>query len=1133
MAQSVSVLHSEKIVSGKMFRRHSSFSLSSTSRILPSLGLLMPVVSAEKQPCSCSALRRPYQPYRLRNPSAAAIDEKTLEAPSKAAPVEPESAGPKIARFVVPEFVLTRSGVSLALVGSTSQLGAWDGDKALPMIREAGQHKWTADLALQPGWRGAVEFKLVLLDERGATFETGSNRLFLVDGTEVGEQIEIECVWGSTTSIPETLSPISPNDEEELLPEALADCHIIVPCSPGCSPLFVERVCLVGAGTQLGSWNPDQAPELTYSSSGVWTASVKLPIGKLVEAKVSFAQQPSQHDQAQPQSDMKAGGGTDASELPHCQDAAYSSGFMSHSGQSSPCTTSGTEPAASGTAKFPRLPESVVPLPPPSPDPGVTPTISNSGDFIMMLHWGRTSHSQVVHRGAMDHRYNGCVSPTAANAVVHFSVPSCPTQLVEHLVLVGSHPKLGSWDPANGLMLDWVAEDLWTASVELPVEELEFKLAMFNGSKYCWEPSSPLPEPNQTDQTEQLDTFTSEADVSKASPTPSPNRLLDISSLLKSGSPTGAGNVHVACHWGDTQLTPAVVIPQPPPTQADVTPQPPLTLDVEAVIEEREPFGESSSSTPSTPTTAILPGSDADHHMDEILINLFSFLVAESMQALDIDVFSSQVLINLFSFLVSGSMQALDVDVLINLFSFLVSGSMQALDVDTLEKVLDLEGRLSELSRQHMAELAYLGGQLEQAGQQQRATEGREQRLRKDLKEAVNDSDALKAKMANEEASKQSKLHAAVQRHHAGMVEVSSSYETRILDVQRGYEARIRQLQDHESRIVEMQQAHGAIVSDLEQQHKLESHAQAVALQEQARQHELASWVQNKAAEASAQVAVEAMSETLEGRLAAEREQEIAEGKAATAEAVARAESCVAQDATSALARTNKEHCAELQKLERRSLFLAQALAKKQLDNDELRSRLWDSGVRSLGEDGRASMPAGTDAPSTGAGGPGSSGPGGLNKERGRKLSLKLRLKGGHHAGSMTLPTFFNASRARATDAGAPGDVAHTTHAAQAHASVSRAMPSGAGSTCGLNAGDEKTPAHDDPCMIMYGNNIVTMSLEDIGVVSWAECMQEKNEFEGSLGPVSLAGGERYVSFSAFALFAWLSVLQQQIPLQQ
>jgi hypothetical protein len=61
-------------------------------------------------------------------------------------------------RFIVPEFV-TSPGQRLVVCGSSPMLGSWNTAKGAIMQWHPG-HKWIADVELEAGWHGALEFKV-------------------------------------------------------------------------------------------------------------------------------------------------------------------------------------------------------------------------------------------------------------------------------------------------------------------------------------------------------------------------------------------------------------------------------------------------------------------------------------------------------------------------------------------------------------------------------------------------------------------------------------------------------------------------------------------------------------------------------------------------------------------------------------------------------------------------------------------------------------------------------------------------------------------------------------------------------------------------------------------------------------
>ncbi|KAF5825486.1 hypothetical protein DUNSADRAFT_9449, partial [Dunaliella salina] len=68
------------------------------------------------------------------------------------------------------------------------------------------------------------------------------------------------------------------------------------------------------------------------------------------------------------------------------------------------------------------------------------------------------------------------------------TVPFFETQLGQYLVVVGSSEKLGDWVPESGLPMQWQPGHAWKAELPLTAgEDVEFKLAWFNGGAWVWE----------------------------------------------------------------------------------------------------------------------------------------------------------------------------------------------------------------------------------------------------------------------------------------------------------------------------------------------------------------------------------------------------------------------------------------------------------------------------------------------------------------------------------------------------------------------------------------------------------------------------------------------------------------------
>ena len=101
---------------------------------------------------------------------------------------------------------------------------------------------------------------------------------------------------------------------------------------------------------------------------------------------------------------------------------------------------------------------------------------------------------------SLEHRVLTCVSvskvatnfSTSLNAVtnVHLKV-SCQTQLGDRVIVTGSIPALGNWDPRQGVEMKTAAADypVWHAAVEAPTgaSAVEYKYVIIRDSACIWE----------------------------------------------------------------------------------------------------------------------------------------------------------------------------------------------------------------------------------------------------------------------------------------------------------------------------------------------------------------------------------------------------------------------------------------------------------------------------------------------------------------------------------------------------------------------------------------------------------------------------------------------------------------------
>lgn len=141
----------------------------------------------------------------------------------------------------------------------------------------------------------------------------------------------------------------------------------------------------------------------------------------------------------------------------------------------------------------PPPPEDILPPPPGSP-PGTPPT-AVSGHYVVLCHWGITGCSQALYRPNADAALDatqqqqrpgggggvggagGGLSDKQVLSLVHFTVPQYVTVPGQHLVLVGSVPALGGWNPTTGVQLKWGPGHNWSAELLLqPHQDLEAKV---------------------------------------------------------------------------------------------------------------------------------------------------------------------------------------------------------------------------------------------------------------------------------------------------------------------------------------------------------------------------------------------------------------------------------------------------------------------------------------------------------------------------------------------------------------------------------------------------------------------------------------------------------------------------------
>ncbi|KAL6765593.1 hypothetical protein V8C86DRAFT_3082669 [Haematococcus lacustris] len=151
-------------------------------------------------------------------------------------------------------------------------------------------------------------------------------------------------------------------------------------------------------------------------------------------------------------------------------------------------------------------------------EPRAASSAAEGSGFIIMCHYGLPG-SQVFFRSWLPGA--SAWIPDATNQLLaHVTVPEFRTRPGQSLLLVGSLPVLGQWNPAAGLPLSWRAGNAWQGSLLMdPGDELEAKVVLSESSgSYVWEPG-----PNRRISARHLlDTHTCPAAALAALTAPSP-----------------------------------------------------------------------------------------------------------------------------------------------------------------------------------------------------------------------------------------------------------------------------------------------------------------------------------------------------------------------------------------------------------------------------------------------------------------------------------------------------------------------------------------------------------------------------------------------------------------------------------
>ncbi|EFJ50769.1 hypothetical protein VOLCADRAFT_88626 [Volvox carteri f. nagariensis] len=427
--------------------------------------------------------------------------------------------------FLVPSFA-SQPGQQLVVVGSCERLGRWQPGKGLALQWGEG-HRWSGEVVLEVQQAHGTEFKVLMVDSRTNTvmWEPGRNRVLQL----------VLCEWGHELSHIEAPPPGPAPSKGTTSLGAATTTTTATSSSPSSSagagsglrvrvqvvvPLFVggpgQRLVVVGSLPELGGWEVGRGVELSCSPGHIWRGEVELPLGTMMEVKLVVLG-PGPGDQR-----WEAGPNrTLTLQVPPPEDILP------------------PPPSSAQPPPHPSAPSAAVPRPPAR---GV------AGHYVLLLHWGITGCSQPLYRPDLPVEVNGnaaaaapplpppdgcgCDGDAAAGAslsdrqvlsLVHFTVPQFVTLPGQHLVLVGSVPAMGGWNPSSGVELKWGPGHCWSAELLLPVQQdVEAKVVYYDNGRYSWEPG--------------------------------PNRSLQLSRVLAGCS--AVAEPLFTCYWGHTPTTP-------------------------------------------------------------------------------------------------------------------------------------------------------------------------------------------------------------------------------------------------------------------------------------------------------------------------------------------------------------------------------------------------------------------------------------------------------------------------------------------------------------------------------------------------------------------------------------------------
>lgn len=172
-------------------------------------------------------------------------------------------------------------GQRLFVCGSVEALGAWNQEKALPMVPSAGE-QWLLEVELSTREAASFEYKYFLLDERSGTVEWEGNPPRSVSGTKGFTSVDLRDFWHSKYDVQNPLytSPFS----EAIFKQKLSEKK---PATQKTNANYRFRLrlprsgshhvpVLVGGHRSLGNWGRDGVVPMVKGENSICSADVAL-----------------------------------------------------------------------------------------------------------------------------------------------------------------------------------------------------------------------------------------------------------------------------------------------------------------------------------------------------------------------------------------------------------------------------------------------------------------------------------------------------------------------------------------------------------------------------------------------------------------------------------------------------------------------------------------------------------------------------------------------------------------------------------------------------------------------------------------------------------------------------------------